>query len=152
MHAHSSKYPAVDILIELLIDWVNSAFPREQTDYGWPRKIEIYGELNMIWMHLASALCGTNQASRGKFTQEEHSLLGTARTGEPPTEALRHRLIELVDAGLSEFFLVIAVRRALGDLIAPMAPEGLQVWEAMASARLPQDLQFAQRSGEFDIS
>lgn len=125
---------AVESLSFLLKEWVSTAFPAQARDVA---------VLNHLWLNLAAALCGTKKSHIKMFQQELSQLRSTTRAGEPPTKSLEHRLYELIDADLREFFLIIAVRQAMEQLILIEAPSTLDVWKQLADTILPLQLQFA---------
>lgn len=130
----------IEALIELIEEWYRVAYPP-----GEPRDVPA---LNGLWHILARALCRSDVARLSPFMDELSALRRTPRAGAPPVRALERRLSELVECGLDELFIVLAVRHALDRLIEVHAPGGLQAWQQMAEAALPLRLQFARRPDE----
>lgn len=130
----TSHVPAIETLSTLLLQWVDVAFPAQN------RKL---GTLYYLWLRLAEALCDSQQSKVAVFKREIGQLYSAGRAGEPPIQALEQRLHELVQGGLREYFLVIAVRQAMEQLLEKMYPSALEQWKQLANDSLPLSLQFA---------
>ena len=99
----------VEGLSYLLKQWVDEAFPGGERDVV---------ALNRLWRRLAKALCESRPAKLVAFEQELVELDHSQRSGYPPVHALEHRLQEIIDAGVRDLFIVVAVRQGLNELIA----------------------------------
>lgn len=125
---------AVEGLSFLLQEWMATAFTTENLDVP---------HINSMWIILAEALCGSHSLKIEQFQSEIASLRSTTKAGFPPINSLEQRLYELIDAGVKEFFLVIAVRQALDQLIELYFPLKLENWLDKAEKVLPLKIQFA---------
>jgi hypothetical protein len=130
----STPTNAVEALNFLLIEWMDRAFPIEQRDIP---------ALNFMWITLAQALCGQDTSKMKIFQTEIAQMRQTTRAGDPPLHELAQRLHELIDAGLREFFLIIAVRQAMEQLILVHFPSKIEEWKSLADDILPLQVQFA---------
>lgn len=136
---HRAPTNAIEALSFLLQQWVYTVFPEQNRDVA---------TLNHLWMSLAEALCGSHKSKITAFQREITQLRSGARAGDPPHHALEQRLHELVEAGLQEFFLVIAVRQAIQQLISTEFPSTLVQWKQLADDILPLQVQFAHKPDE----
>ncbi len=134
---HERPTSELGALLLLLQRWVDTAFPIEQ-DRNVVR-------LNFTWRRLAQALCGLHSAKLRAFDSESAQLGPASQAGSPPVHALEQRLRELIDDGLQEQFLVIAVRQAMDQLVAMRFPEAAQQWKQMADGILPLWIQFSMK-------
>lgn len=130
----TAHIPAIETLSTLLLQWVEVAFPAQKREMV---------DLNYLWLSLAEALCGSQQSKVAVFRREIGQLYSAGRAGEPPIQALEQRLHELVQGGLREYFLVIAVRQAMEQLLEKRDPSALEQWKQLANDSLPLWLQFA---------
>jgi hypothetical protein len=101
--------------------------------------------LNNMWRQVARGLCGSDSAKMAPFNAELGRMRFTADAGGAPKHALRGRLLELIDAGMHDLFLILAVRQGLDQLILLKWPEAYPAWQELADAQLPINLQFATR-------
>jgi hypothetical protein len=129
----------VKALSFLLQQWVATTFPPQNRDVG---------SLNHLWLSLAEALCESHKSKLALFQHEIAQLRPTEKAGYPPVHALEERIYELIDAGLRELFLVIAVRQAMEQLILIEFPASLDEWKQLADIILPLKLQFAHMPDE----
>lgn len=136
---HATPKNAVEALSFLLSRWMDKAFSIEQRDVS---------TLNFMWITLAEALCGQNPSKIKVFQTEIAHMRRTARAGDPPLHALEQRLYELINTDLREFFLVIAVRQAIEQLISIQFPSRLDEWRLLADDILPIQVQFAHMPHE----
>ena len=125
---------SIKALSFLLEEWTTSAFTTEKLDVPL---------LNGMWITLAEALSGSHSLTLDQFQDEIALLRPTSRAGYPPIKSLERRLYELIDTGLREFFLVIAVRQAMEQLISLYFPFALDQWLQIAEEILPLKMQFA---------
>jgi hypothetical protein len=123
---------ATQALSVLLTQWVDT-IPE-------PRNVIV---LNNVWLAIAEALCGSQNAKSNRFQQELAQLRRTPEAGKPPIHALEQRINELVREGIRELFLVIAIRQGLDQLIAMHYPLSMENWKALADTILPLQIQFA---------
>lgn len=132
---------ATDALVFLLSEWTDNTFPTEGRDIA---------TLNQLWITLANALCNSDSSRVKAFKQEIASLRSGEHAGSPPTSALKQRLHELVEAGMSELFLIIAIRQSMEQLISVRfsTSHTIQEWKRMADTILPLQVQFARSSNE----
>jgi hypothetical protein len=130
---------AIEAFSLLLLQWVDVSFPAQSREVS---------KLNHLWFSLAQALCGSHRSKIAVFQREMAQLRSTVRAGEPPIQALEQRLNELTQAGLREYFLVIAVRQAMEQLILTEYPPALDQWKQLADDMLPLQIQFARQSNE----
>lgn len=136
---HSTSTNAIDALSFLLQQWVDTAFTIQNRDVA---------TLNHLWMSLAEAICGSHKSKTVVFQREISQLRSSAGAGNPPIQALEQRLRELINGGLREFFLVIAVRQAMEQLIFIEFPSTLGQWKQLADDILPLQVQFAHKPDE----
>jgi len=133
---------AIEALSFTLTQWVNMAFPSPQRDSV---------TLNSLWMMLAHSLCGSQVEKEKLFMREIAQLRPTSNAGLPPTHALEQRLYELIEAGMRDLFIVIAVRQSMEQLI-PIhfsdTPHALNEWKRLADTTLPLKIQFAIHPNE----
>ena len=130
---------AVEALSFLLQQWVDTAFSMQYRDVS---------ALNHLWISLAEALCSSHKPKLEAFQQNIAQLRPTKRAGDPPVHALEHRIYELIDAGLHEHFLVIAIRQSMEQLILIEFPSTIDQWRQLANDILPLEIQFARKSDE----
>jgi hypothetical protein len=133
--------PSVDLidrLLTLLQLWVTDSWPTLEA-----RRV---ASLNALWMRLMQSLSGTQISWLVDCQAEMTRLRRTPDAGMPPSESLNKRLHELVDAGIEEQFLVIAVREAMARLISVSLPDGLDKWYVLADGALPLTFQFGTRN------
>jgi len=136
---NSTPTNAIEAFSFLLQQWVDTTFPAQDRDVP---------ALNALWMTLADALCGSQGLKVAAFQQELARQRSGAKAGAPPIQALEQRLHALVDAGLRELFLVVAVRQSLDQLIALMFPLASEQWKQLAEDIMPLQLQFGRKSDE----
>ena len=129
----------VEGLSVLLTQWVDEAFPAGERDVV---------ALNRVWRRLAKALCESPPAKRAAFEQELFELKHSGRAGYPPVQALEHRLRELIEAGVRDLFIVVAVRQGLTELIALEAPAAYVRWIQLAEVLIPVRVQWGHRRGD----
>ncbi|MDQ2740839.1 MAG: hypothetical protein M3Z66_00805 [Chloroflexota bacterium] len=112
-------------------------------------EVQDTARLNFMWLRLAESLSGALDSQHMQPFQAEFAELGrSSRAGFPPCQALEQRLRELVNAGLREPFLVVAVRQGLDRLIAENFPSGLLEWTTLADEIMPVDIQFGYQEGD----
>ncbi len=132
---------ATGALALLLSEWTDNTFSIDGRDIA---------ALNHLWLTLAGVLCNFDSARVKAFKQEIANLRSSKRAGSPPISALRERLHEIVEEGISELFLVIAIRQAMEQLISVefSDPHITEEWKKLADAILPLKVQFAYPSNE----
>jgi hypothetical protein len=104
--------------------------------------------LNSMWRQVARGPCGSDAARMAPFSAELGRMRFTADAGGAPKHALRGRLLELIDAGMHDLFLIVAVRQGMDRLILARSPEAYPAWKELADAQVPIHLQFGFRLDE----
>jgi hypothetical protein len=106
-------------------------------------------DFSVTWMMLGEVLCGSlRQSCFSKFHVEMSKLAQEGREGYPPVGVIEQRLRELLDVGLHEGFLVVAVRDATEDIIARNHPWALNQWVQLANQLVPRKMRLSHRGND----
>lgn len=134
----------IEVFVLLVQQWVDAAFPQPRgTASATP---------GGLWWTLARALCGSDMQKFAPFGSEIAQLTLQGREGDPPIHALEQRLRELVNTGLQEGFLAVALRDATEDLIVRDCPTALNQWTQLADQLVPKGMRFSHRGDEITPS
>lgn len=118
------------------------------TDSAQHRQERNIHRLNGMWYKLAQTLCNNDVAAMQPFYHEIGALLRTPNAGDPPVGALEERLRKLVNLGLRELFIVIAIREFLDRLITLNFPDTAPSWREISDEYLPINIQLGYLEGE----
>lgn len=134
MQSHPTS--ATEALSGLLRQWVDESFPTSR------RSDSESALLVSLWRDVAVLLRGPEAPEVAAFVRESGHQTANGAAGNPPVRALEGLLRSVIDGGLREYFLVVAVRQALDRMITDRFPQAAEAWEGLSENALPLWLQF----------